>query len=253
VLVQAFDVAYLSNRHCRLWGAPSVAQRLRPAAPPASFTSRFGQTNGADEPSECGPFWYRFFRRSPQYVPLEAADPRQLRELRAAVRALGDTAGRPIVFKNLLCTLRLAPIGSALPEAVFVEIRRNLEANAASVLAARWTIHGDYSTWWSAEPPEVDELRALPAVEQAVEQVRRLEALVDRDRAVLGAGRFLQVRYEELCDDPESVLTAVAGLADRNGFRLARRQPIPAKFERPEATRLDPEIRERLVEYIHQH
>jgi Sulfotransferase family len=253
VLVQAFDVGYLSNGHCRLWGAPSVVERFRRPTPPASFSSRFGQTSGAGEPSECGPFWYRFFRRSPQYVPLEEADPAKLQRLRAAVRALGDAAGRPLVFKNLLCALRLAPLGTTLPEAVFVDIRRDLAANAASLLSARQSIHGGYDTWWSAEPPQIERLRTLPATEQVVEQVRAIEALVDRDRALLGEGRFLQIRYEELCDRPEEVLDAVAALAQQNGFRLARRQPIPAKFERPGATRLDPETRARLATYIDRH
>jgi Sulfotransferase family len=252
VLVQAFDVGYLSNRHCRLWGAPSVVERVRRVEPPPSFSSRFGRTSAADEPSECGPFWYRFFRRSPQYVPIEDADPDRMRQLRAAVRAFGDAAGRPLVFKNLLCTLRLVPIGRALPEAVFVDIRRDLEANAASLLAARREIHGDYATWWSAEPPEIAELRSLSPVAQVVEQVRRLEALVDRDRSVLGADRFLQVGFEDLCDDPERVLAAVAELTERHAFSLARRQAIPAKFDRPGATPLDPEIRDRLVEHIHE-
>ena len=253
VLVQAFDVGYLSNRHCRLWGAPSLVERLRHPAPPTSFSSRFGSTSGAGEPSECGPFWYRFFRRSPQYVPLEDVDPAQLHRLRAAIRALGDAAGRPLVFKNLLCTLRLAPIGTALPEAVFVDIRRDLAANAASLLAARRSIHGEYGAWWSAEPPEIDRLRTLPPHEQVVEQVRSLEALVDRDRERLGAQRFLQMRYEALCDEPQAAIDAVAGLAERNGFRLARRQAVPAKFERAGDTRLTPEIHERLVAYIAEH
>lgn len=249
-LVQGFDVGYLSNRHCRLWGAPSLVERTRRSSPRASFDSRFGQTSGPDAPSECGPFWYRFFRRRPQYVPLGEADPQQLRRLRAAVRALGDAAGRPLVFKNLLCTLRLEPIGTALPEAVFVAIRRDLVANAASVLEARKTLHGNYDTWWSAEPPEVDDLRALPAHEQAVEQVRRIEALVDRDRERLGAHRFLELRYEELCDDPHGALAAVAGLAKANGFTLARRQTIPAKFDQSGASGLDPAVHERVAAYV---
>ena len=249
-LVQGFDVGYLANRHCRLWGAPSLVERTHRPSPGSSFDSRFGQTSGPDAPSECGPFWYRFFRRHPQYVPLSEADPARLRRLRAAVRALGDAAGKPLVFKNLLCTLRLEPIGAALPEAVFVVIRRDLVANAASVLEARRTLHGDYGTWWSAEPPEIDELRALPPHEQAVEQIRRIEALVDRDRERLGAHRFLEVRYEELCDDPHGTLAAVAELANANGFTLARRQAIPAKFDRSGASRLDPALHERVVAYV---
>ena len=248
--MQAFDVGYLSNRHCRLWGAPSLVERRRHPTAPTSFSSRFGRTSGPDEPSECGQFWYRFFRRSPQYVGLEDVSSAQLARLRSAVGALGQAAGRPLVFKNLYCTLRLAPIGTALREAVFVDIRRELEDNAASLLAARRSIHGTYESWWSAEPPDVERLRALPPHEQVVEQVRSIEALVDRGAEELGRARFLTIRYEDLCDNPESQLATIAQFAKANGIRLARRQAVPAKFDRPPRPSIDPDIRERLVAYI---
>ena len=249
VLVQAFDVAYLSNRHCRLWGAPSLVERRRPAAPPAAYESRYGRTAGADAPSECEQFWYRFFRRRPQYVPLADADPKQLRRLRAALRALGRAAGKPLVFKNLLNALRLEPLGAALPEAVFVFVRRDTAETAASILAARREIRGDEASWWSAEPPETDELRGLPPAAQAVEQVRRIEALIEGGRDRLGGGRFCELRYERFCDDPEEALGEVAALAARNGVRLERRHAVPAKFERSGKSRLEPQTYDEIAEY----
>jgi hypothetical protein len=249
-LVQAFDVGYLSNRHCRLYGGPSLVERVWHPEPPVGFTSRFGRTSGPAGASECGEFWYRFFRRSPQYVPLAEADPRALGRLRAAVRALGSVAGKPLVFKNLICTLRLAPIGAALPEALFLVVRRDVAANAASLLAARRAVTGDERQWWSAEPPEVESLRTLEPHQQVVEQVRRIEALVDRDRDRLGAERFHEVRYEQLCDDAEGTMREIAAFAASAGVPLARRRPIPATFERSGEARIEPELHERIVEYV---
>jgi len=249
-LVQAFDVGYLTNLHCRLHGAPSLVERMWRPQPPAAFESRFGRTSGLAAPSECGEFWYRFFRRRPQYVPLEAADPRGQRRLRAAVRALGDAAGRTVVFKNLLCTLRVAPIGSALPEARFVVVRRDLVENAVSLLAARRSVNGDERAWWSAEPPEIDELRGLSPPAQVVEQVRRIEALVERDRELLGAERFHEVRYERLCEDAEGTMRELAAFAEGAGLRLERRRPIPASFERPSDMRFEQELHEQIVDHV---
>ncbi len=249
-LVQAFDVGYLSNRHCTFYGAPSLVERGWHPQPPVGFTSRFGRTSGPAAPSECGEFWYRFFRRSPQYVPLDEADPRSLRRLRAAMRALGNASGRPLVFKNLISTLRLAPIGVALPEALFLVVRREVVGNAVSLLGARRAVTGDESRWWSAEPPEVAELRRLPAHEQVVEQVRRIEALVERDRELLGQTRFHEVSYEHLCDHAEDTMREIAEFAERAGIRLVRRRPIPASFERPPERRIEPDLHERIVEYV---
>ena len=125
-----------------------------------------------------------------------------MRRLRGSVRALAARAGRPVVFKNLVNSLRVAPLGTALPEALFVVIHRDLVANAASLLAGRFQRTGDYGRWWSAEPPEIDRLRALPPHEQVVEQIRAIDALIHADAERLGHERFHDVAYESLCADP---------------------------------------------------
>jgi len=249
LLVHRFDVGYLSNRHCRLYGAPSLVERRRHPHPTVEFTSRYGRTRGPDAPSECGEYWYRFFRRSPQYVPLEEMPERQLRRLRASARGLGNAAGRPLVFKNLICALRLEPIAAALPEAVFVHIKRELEPTAVSLLAGRRALFGDYAHWWSSEPPEIDRFRALPAHEQVVEQIRSIDRLIDHGRAKIGEKRFCELSYERLCEDVEAALQAVAALAERNGFELTPRQPVPPSFEPSTPQQIDPALHEQLLAY----
>jgi hypothetical protein len=250
LLVEAFDVCYLSNLHCTFYGSPALVQHLagRWLSPPGDFSSAHGRTEGLGGPAECGDYWYRFFRRRPQYVPLAEADPERLRALRASVRALAAAARRPVVFKNLICTLRLEPIAAALPEALFLVVRRDLVDNAASLLLARRAVHGDERRWWSAEPPGFDELLARPAHEQVVEQVLRIEALVDAERERLGTGRFLDLDYATVCASPADTLQEIETFAAGAGLRLARRAGrIPPSFDRPPAAELEPEALERIA------
>jgi Sulfotransferase family len=252
LLVEAFDFCYLSNLHCTFYGSPALVQRVagRWLAPPGDFSSAHGRTEGPGGPAECGDYWYRFFRRRPQYVPLAEADPERLRALRASVRALAAAARRPVVFKNLICTLRLEPIAAALPEALFLVVRRDLVDNAASLLLARRAVHGDERRWWSAEPPGFDELLARPAHEQVVEQVLRIEALVDAERERLGTGRFLDLDYATVCASPADTVHEIETFAAGAGLRLARRAGrIPPSFERPPAAELEPEALERIAGY----
>jgi hypothetical protein len=248
--VQRFDVGYLANRHCRFCGAPSLVERRTRTSPPGELSSRYGRTTGPDAPSECPEYWYRFFRRSPQYVPREEMPERQSRRFRASVRAFGDAAGRPVLFKNLICALRLGPIAEALPEAVFVRIRRDLLATATSLLAGRKALYGDYGHWWSSEPPEIDRLRTLPPHEQVVEQVLSIEALIDSALDDIGPHRFNELTYETLCEDAAGELGQIAALAERNGFNLAPRMEVPSSLERSSPDPIDPSLHERLVAYI---
>jgi hypothetical protein len=157
-------------------------------------------------------------------------------------------AGRPLLFKNLYCTLRLEPIAAALPEAAFVLIRRDLVGNAHSILEARKRIHGDYAAWWSAEPPEIEWLRTLPPEEQAVEQVRTVEAVAERTR-VASPDRFLELRYEELCGDPRAAVDEVEAFLAGLGIPVNRRSIAPESFERRTGIRIDSALYERLVVY----
>jgi Sulfotransferase family len=250
LVVQRFEVGYLSNRHCRYYGAPSLVERRTRTSPPGELASRYGRTSGPDAPSECPEYWYRFFRRTPQYVPREEMPERQRRRFRASVRAFGDAAGRPLAFKNLICALRLGPIADALPEAVFVRIRRDLLATATSLLAGRKELYGDYGHWWSSEPPEIDRLRRLPPHEQVVEQVRSVDALIDSALDDVGADRFNELTYETLCEDAPAALSRIAALAERNGFTLAPRMEVPSSLERSSPDPIDPDLHERLVAYI---
>jgi hypothetical protein len=251
VVVERFDVAYISNRHCRWHGAPSlVERRVRGAGHTATYSSYLGVESGATAPSECGGYWYRFFPRSPHYVPLGAADPDKLSGLRRSVARFGAEAGRPIVFKNLYCSLRLEPIAAALPEALFLVIERDLLDNARSLLASRMRRSGGYAEWWSAEPPGIERLRDLPPERQVVEQVRGIAAAIASAREGIGADRFLNLRYESLCEDPVATTAAIDEFCALHGKHLKVRGEIPARFDRAPGAAIDDELESALARYV---
>jgi hypothetical protein len=248
LMVACFDVGYLSNFHCRLYGSPALAERLvRGRRADIDYRSSHGGTSGLLAPSECGPFWYRFFRRSPQYVPRGAESPAAMGRLRASVRRFQQAAGRPVVFKNLICSLRVGPLAAALPEALFVVLHRDLVDIGQSVLAARLRITGSYAAWWSAEPPGVEQMRGLAPEEQVVEQAVAVYAAIDAEREPAGAGRFLDLDYADLCRQPESVLREIAGFVAGHGLALKRRADPPAHFTPSTGVHIDHELYGRLV------
>jgi Sulfotransferase family len=234
LLVAHFDVTYLSNLHCTWFGAPALVERTvgRRLQPPLDFSSRFGRTDSRAGPSECGPYWYRFFRKSPQHVTLSEAEPERLQRLRESVRALTAASRRTVVFKNLLNSVRLEPLATALPEAIFLAVHRDPDDNAASILAARRTILGDESSWWSTEPRGVEHLRDLSPPEQVSEQVRLIEQLVDEARETSVPDRIFDVRYELLCADTHGTLGAIAAFAQARGAELPVRGAVPQRFRR---------------------
>ena len=255
LLTDRFDLGYLANGHARQPGAPSLVERRRGLirgrrGAAGDYDSSFGGTAGELGPSECGPFWYRFFPRRPHYVTAEDFPTASGRALRAAIGAFVEACDRPIVYKNLLNTARMGAIAGALPEALFIAIHRDLTTNARSLLESRMDVAGAYDTWWSVEPPGIERLRQLPAHEQVVEQVRELDALVAQVETSIGPERVLHLTYEDLCADPRTQLERIASFATAHGCDLDARGEVPVSFPLDMGGTVSPELEEALLGYV---
>jgi hypothetical protein len=252
-MLEYFDFGYLSNFHCLFYGAPSLVERMvRPGKwkRPSSFASKHGVVEGWNSPSECGEFWYRFFRRRPQFVQLDQMDGRSLRDFRAAMRAIVTAMGRPILFKNLLTVLRLAPITYSLPESLFIVVQRDWLETAHSILEARQKLFGNYGDWFSVEPPDVEELKRLPSHEQPVEQIRSIHKLIDEARDRVDSKQFIDIDYGDLCRDTYATLNRIAEFFEIAGLSMRRRGDVPASFEIKGGVRIDQGLHEKLKEHL---
>lgn len=234
VLCDAFKVGYISNQHCKWFGAPTAAERVfRPLAEksPSDYASNHGRTTGQHAPSECGAWWYRFFQRDPAYVKLKDVSRRKMVAFRRSLEGLGKAVGRPLLFKNLYVGLRLEPISYYVPNALFVAIDRNWVDNGQSILRGRYDALGDYGQWWSVPPPDVDQLAKLKPVQQVVGQVQAIHTLINRDIERLGLeDRTFRVRYEEFCEDVHGTLAAFEAFMASHGVELERRFDVPTHF-----------------------
>jgi len=253
LMLDHFDLGYLSNFHCLFYGAPSLAERfVRPGKRKrtSSFRSEYGAVTGWNAPSECGEYWYRFFRRRPQYVPVDEMSEKAKRDLRASMSAIASAMGRPVLFKNLLCALRLGPITTALPESLFIVVRRDWLDTAHSILESRRKLFGNYDGWFSVEPRDVGEIEKLPVHEQPIEQIRSVHALIEEARNRFDPKRFIDVDYADLCGDTCSTLDRLADFFDAAGLKPARSGEVPAAFEIKRDVRIDGELYEKMKDYL---
>ena len=254
LLTDAFNVGYLTNQHCRWFGAPALADRiLNPLAAkqPSNYESRHGRTEQVSDPAECGAWWYRFFRRDPAYVTQEDVNPRKMRAFRHSLQALKEAMERPLVFKNLYASLRIEPIAQVVPNALFVIVERDLVDNAQSILNGRMEALGSYDPWWSVPPPNVAELKSLRPVQQAAEQVRSVHALITDDVERLGlTEQTFRINYEAFCQDVHGTLQDLKQFALKNNVTLSPRFEVPARFETRHDRKIPDAMYEELVNYV---
>lgn len=254
VITDALDVGYISNCHCRWFGAPALAERLfHPikGRPLSDYKSQHGTTKGSYAPAECGEWWYRFFRRNPPYVTLKEVDPRRMRQFRRSVVALTNAFDRPILFKNLYASLRIQAIAHYLPESLFIVMHRNEVDNGHSLLETRKKVFGNYDDWWSMEPPDIERLKILPVHEQVIEQIRYIHTTIGEDLHSGGIprSRRFELSYEDFCDDPAKMIDDLQAFLLSNGCQVSRIGPIPKRFMRRDEVRIDKTLYDAMARY----
>jgi hypothetical protein len=159
----------------------------------------------------------------------------------------GAAAGRPIIFKNLYASMRLEPIATQFPGAIFIHVIRDLRDNAHSILKGRMDTFGTYEHWWSLPPQCVETLLDLPAERQVVEQILSINDQIKQDALNLGFdSRVLQVHYEDVCDDPAGFISQIEAFAIKNGIKLSRSNETPKRFSISRKTEIPDELNEAL-------
>lgn len=253
-ITDALDVGYISNCHCKWYGAPALADRLfRPlvSKPGSDYCSEHGATGGPYAPAECGEWWYRFFRRRPAYVTLYDVDPGKMQEFRRSIAALTNALDKPILFKNLNASLRIQAIGKYIPESLFVVIHRDEVDNGHSLLEARYKTFGNYTSWFSVEPPKIEALKVLPPHEQVIEQIRNIHMTINQDLKISGisSSRRFDLNYQEFCANPSRWVDAIHSFIESHGCLVKRNRALPKRFDRRDRIRVDQDLYQAMSKY----
>lgn len=257
VITDVFDIGYISNLHCKFYGAPALAERVfgpTTGRARSDYESVHGRTKGRYSPAECGDWWYRFFRRRPPYVTLSEVDAEKMARFRESIAALIRVFDRPVLFKNPYASLRIQAIAKYVPEALFIIIHRDEIDNAHSILEVRKNVHGEYAKWWSMEPEAVEDLYKLPAHAQVIEQIRHIHSAIKNDLALSGVGpsRCFDLHYETLCSNPAELMDQLQEFFELNDSQVDRLGDAPAPFQRRREVRVDPKLYAAMVEYAQQ-
>jgi len=251
-LITAFDFSFFSNIHCSLFGAPWLIERLinpNQKYHSSSFSSKLGKVKGWNAPSECGPFWYRFFPKNPQYATADTVESDKMKQLRTSLHAFLNASQKPILFKNVINTLRLEPLMKILPEALFIVIRRDLTDTAHSILKARKEQSGSYEEWFSLRPPNIKKLKKYPPHIQAVEQVKTAYSLIDTAEQK-SPDKFFNIRYENFCADPELSLQKLYDFLESNNVTVEAKNKLPDSFPMSSQIAIDNTLYNNLLAYI---
>ncbi len=255
ILVARYHFAYFSNFTAQFYYAPVMAfwlaQWLIPNKQVGDYTSQYGRTTGWGGPNECGEFWYRWFPRGEHvYVAPDVTPKTYLRELRSEIIGMSRVTRAPVLFKNTYNSMRIAPIVEALPEALFLVCRRDIVDTAQSILKGRENLYGTKERWMGVPPKEIDKILSHPYWQQVVEQVYYVYRQIEKDKHRFGEERFLDIRYDELCDNPNKILDNIGEFLAMRGLVLSKRNSVPERFPFSTGQKVSDDDYARIVETV---
>jgi hypothetical protein len=164
---------------------------------------------------EASDLWRRFFpdRDDDRLGPEDAADAAACAGARAELEArLRRGGGEVLVEKNPKHALRSAFLARVFPQARFIHLIRDGRDTVASLM-----FRNRGAEWGHLKIPGWRELLARYPTQnhcRAAHQWREAVRCARREGGALGSGRYLELRYEDLVRQPETVLAqALAFLA----------------------------------------
>lgn len=186
----------------------------------SDFQSNYGKVSGKSAPREAGSFWARFFGYH-DYVKFDDLSTEKNEQLIRIIHYVQKIYGdRPFINKNVKHILRLDALKNIFPNAFFLNVTRNLEDVALSLLQARYKLLDDPEGWWSVRPPAYPSIKDLPKYEQIALQVTLLEKKLNDDLSEIESQRVITVDYKNFCENPEALIyhlkTRIGEIEEKN-------------------------------------
>lgn len=213
LLCKHFNLRYIPNFVSMWYRLPIVASHLFEIFYKDEFeiqlSSSFGVTRKLSGPSEFAEFWYRWFPRNPQSATKIILSDSQICDMRGEIAGISKLYSVPLVFKNVVNSVRLIPIGTLLPSAVFLEISRDPVDTAQSILRAREKLYRDKNHWLSVKTNNYELIKTEPYWSQIPKQIFGIERAIQEAKHKLGKDRFYTLAYVDLCKDTAGQLKKI--------------------------------------------
>jgi hypothetical protein len=164
--------------------------------------------------------------------------------MRRTVAGLANLFDAPFINKNVMHSNRLRLMDSIWPDALFIEVRRDVVDNARSIIRAERANGGPKKCgdeWWSVRPRLAEQYAGTSEAQRAVTQVIGVGRDITEDMTSLGQDRLLSIDYTNLCASPGTTLDVIAGFLGERGCSPMKRFAIPGRFSRRPSTPLSEE------------
>jgi len=246
VLTRGLRLAYFSNLAAKFPYSPGtvamLTSYLRNVTPPASYESSYGETNHWNAANQGRKIWLRWFHPDQSYTGSDDVNEDDKKEMQGAVGLTEQAFLSPFLNKSQGHCVRILPLVDAFPNALFIRLRRDLVSTAKSILVGRETYFGSRDHWFSVRPSNYYRIKNGTPIVQVCEQLHGLCEDMNRDLAMVGKTRVMEVSYDELCNNPKDIIRLVADFyQQQTKLEMQPRFNVPDSFNKSFGPKMDPQ------------
>jgi hypothetical protein len=238
LLCHSLKLGFPDNLVARFWRAPVFGIRLSVVLNKSQIRTQFksdiGKTHFLSEPHDFAYFWHHWLQIDPTkpYDPAEKRAYISWHGLTNELKRMSHAWGSAAVFKGVLPSYQLNQIAQAYQKSFFIYIQRDYIDCALSFCQAKRNTFGDPNAWFGQlpGPEDYDRLDGLAYPEKIAGHFAALVKLYQRQLGELDPGRWMKVRYDQVCKQPRSVIREII---DRVGAGFNHQ--IETRFDPPES------------------
>lgn len=219
-------VAYPTNLLSRFYQAPIIGAKLQllltdprynfrnelgEFVQQLEYRSENGKTQSVLAPNEFWYFWRRFLAEPGRdvWTNEELNQSMDTRTMLAELAGMMQVFQKPFAAKCMLFNYNIPFLDSVFDKVLFVQIKRELASNIASVLDARKRQLASESAWYSFKIPEYELLKNRDPVTQVTGQIYFTNKAVKSGLAKVNVSRKLTISYEDFCQAPEDIFLRI--------------------------------------------
>lgn len=244
-----------NNLMAKFWNAPIVGSylsRILIGEKSNSYESDFGKTSKIDSPHEFSWFWHSLLevKNIKEYQPQNADKIIDWQKLRMKILAMNEVFKGGIVFKPLeFVGYHIKRFQNLFNKSIILYIDRSSIDIALSLALTRLKYYNDLDIWWGSYPLEYEEIKELPFSDQIPAQIFFLKKLYTNAFGNLEPNRIIQIKYEQLCKEPQKVISEILTAANKISQDKVKQIKIsPEKFQmRSNKGKLENKIEEAII------
>jgi hypothetical protein len=257
IITYQFKVAYFTPVMDYLYGIPNILFRLlKPylKRPKPLFQSNYGKVKGLLSPSETGTIWYRWF-------PWDDLNSHFLRiseneiyddcyqNLKLNILSISTVMQRPLAIKCVYLGMVINILSQLFPHARFIHVHRDSLITIQSLYIARKK-QADSLKWWSVKPPQYNQIRQKPLLQQTVEQVYYTDKTIREELNESAKERTFHIDYEKICQTPHQTMQDLEDWLKPSGYERYKPLDLPDSFPLSNKYILDKEILSKMSDHL---